>query len=153
MAEFNAQVRTFSEFLTKNELGEIEPLQYELTYVNHIPQGDCWNSATDLSQLFVAFNNRVCNGQFLPDVEGLDWTTTFGLPNDNGRLYVQLRTAVKSDDQQKKLLQLNLTGRGIGQFQKVADMNSWFDIAHESIVRGFADLTTEKAQKEMWRRK
>ncbi|MDZ4836571.1 MAG: TIGR04255 family protein [Candidatus Melainabacteria bacterium] len=153
ISEFNAQIRTFSEFLEKHALGEIEPLQFELTYVNHIPQGDGWESASDLSQLFVAFNKQVCHEQFLPEVEGLNWTTTFGLPNDSGRLYVQLRTAVKSDDQQKKLLQLNLTARGIGQLQKLSDMNSWFDIAHETIVRGFADLTTEKAQKEIWRRK
>jgi uncharacterized protein (TIGR04255 family) len=153
ISEFNAQIRTFSEFLAKHDLGEIEPIQFELTYVNHIPQGDCWESASDLSQLFVAFNKQVCHQQFLPDVEGLNWTTTFALPNDSGRLYVQLRTAVKSDDNQKKLLQLNLTARGIGKFQKLGDMNSWFDIAHESIVKGFADLTTEKAQKEIWRRK
>lgn len=153
IAEFNTQVQTFSEFLAKNDLGELEPLQYELTYVNHIPQGDCWESASDLSQLFVAFNKSVSNSQFLPGVEGLDWTTTFALPNNSGRLYAQLRTAVKSDDPQKKLLQFNLTARGLGAFQKLTEMNSWFDIAHEAIVRGFADLTTEKAQKEIWRRK
>ncbi|HEY9785705.1 MAG TPA: TIGR04255 family protein [Candidatus Obscuribacterales bacterium] len=153
MAEFQGQAETFRAFIAEKELGSIEPLQYELTYVNHIPQGDCWESATDLSHLLVAFNNRVCNGQFLPAVEGLDWTTTFSLPNDNGRLYVQLRTAVKADEPEKKLLQLNITARGIGQFQKLSDMRLWFDIAHEWIVRGFADLTTDEVQKKIWRRK
>ena len=31
-------------------------------------------------------------------------------------------------------------------------MWNWFDLAHEWIVRGFADLTTEKIQQNIWRR-
>jgi uncharacterized protein (TIGR04255 family) len=153
ISEFESQLGTFSSFVSENNLGKIEPLQYELTYVNHIPQGECWSSAADLGQLVVAANDRVCNGKFLQEVEGFDLTATFALPNECGRLYVNLQTAVRAEDQEKKLLQLNLTARGIGEFQRISEMRAWFDIAHESIVRGFADLTTERAQNEIWRRK
>jgi len=69
-------VSIFCEFVAEFELGSIEPVQYELTYVNHIPQGDCWESPFDLSGLFVAFNNVATKGEFLSDIEGVDWTTT-----------------------------------------------------------------------------
>lgn len=84
MAEFESQMKTFATFVSESNLGAIEPLQYELTYVNHIPQGECWESPSDLSQLLVAFNGKVSSGRFLPGVDGLDWTTTFALPDDNG---------------------------------------------------------------------
>lgn len=152
MKEFTTQVKIFCDFVSELDLGSIEPLQYELTYVNHIPHGDCWESPSDLSKLFVAFNKASTKGEFLREVEGVDWTTTFCLPNESGRLYAQLRTAIKTEDK-SKLLQFNLTARGISSDTSLDGMQSWFDLAHDNIVRSFSDLTTDDAQKIVWKRK
>jgi len=77
---------------------------------------------------------------------------TFSLPNDSGRLYAQLQTAIKTEDQ-SKLLQLNLAARGIRPDSNLAAMQSWFDNAHDSIVRAFSDLTTDHVQQQIWKRK
>ena len=44
------------------------------------------------------------------------------------------------------------TARGQTVDKGKKQMWNWFDLAHEWIVRGFADLTTEKIQQNIWRR-
>lgn len=149
-AEFSHRLFEFNDFLDGKQLSSIEPIQYELTYVNHIPKGQNWESLSDIGGVLVAFTDRISSGKFLPSTEGIDWTATFKLPEDNGRLYVQLRTALRADDK-TPLLQLNLTARGIGKHRNLKDVHGWFKIGHESIVNGFADLTTDIVQKEHWR--
>jgi hypothetical protein len=49
-------------------------------------------------------------------------------------------------------LRLDLVCKGIGTVKNIRDARPWFDLAREWIVRGFADLTTLRAQKELWQR-
>jgi hypothetical protein len=50
------------------------------------------------------------------------------------------------------LLVAELTVRGIGPDRSVEGMWSWFDLAREWIVRGFADVTGPDVQQNIWRR-
>jgi len=49
------------------------------------------------------------------------------------------------------VLRLELTARGIGATQSLDTMRQWFDFAHETIVRAFADLTSEQVQRDVWK--
>jgi len=142
---------TLQRFLDQHKLGSIEPLQYEMTYVNHIYQSDGRATNADVGQIFADFVWRTTQARFLPDPEGINWRTTFVLPDRAGRLHVSIQNAESREDN-RPLYVFELTVRGIGKDSELSKIKDWFDLAHQWIVRSFADLTNEKIQKEIWRR-
>ncbi len=149
---FKDRLSQFKSFLEENELGVIEPLQYEMTYINHILQGDGWTNLNEIGNVFPDFALRVSKDRFLPEPEGINWRTSFALPNQLGRLHVTIQHG-KVRETGQPLLILNLTVRGIGSDKSSDGMWPWFDLAREWIVRGFADLTGEEVQKHIWKKK
>ncbi|MBW1850343.1 MAG: TIGR04255 family protein [Deltaproteobacteria bacterium] len=147
---FKDRLAQFTSFLTKNQLGVIEPLQYEMTYINHIPQGDGWANLMDIGDVFPDFAFRANENRFLPEPESFNWRTSFVLPAEAGRLHVKIRNG-KLLDSGKPVLLLDLTVRGIGEDTSESEMYKWFDTAREWIVHGFAELTGEEVQKNIWK--
>ena len=47
IAGFKEYLEVFRGFIGDLGLGELKPLQYELTYVNHLPQGEGWNKLSE----------------------------------------------------------------------------------------------------------
>lgn len=155
--KFENHFSTFQSFLKDHQIGTIEPLQYEMTYVHHIPQSNAWKTMNDIGQVFPDFfwRNQSPNRnepRFLPAPEGINWRTSFVLADDIGRLHVHIQ---KGQLRQEGLpvLRLELTARGIGTNKSLDTMRSWFDVAHKSIVMGFADITDYQVQKNIWRRR
>lgn len=148
---FRERLSTFQTFLEENELGIIEPLQFEMTYVNPIPQGEAWEQLGEIGKVFPDFAFR-SEDRFLPRPDSVAWRTTFALPNKAGRLHAAIRNT-KMRSSGKPVLMLELTARGILADKSLDAMQFWFDIAREWIVRGFADLIGESIQKEIWKKK
>jgi hypothetical protein len=48
---------------------------------------------------------------------------------------------------------LEMRCRGISKSLEYADLKKWYNLAHEWIVRGFADITSLECQKKIWGRK
>ncbi|HYA40557.1 MAG TPA: TIGR04255 family protein [Syntrophobacteraceae bacterium] len=138
------------DFLTRNELGEIDPLQYEMTYINHIPQGEGWRELGQIGEVFPDFAFRI-RKRFLPEPSGINWQTTFILPEKHGRLHARIRY-VRMRETKLPMLVLELTVRGIGEDKSFQGMQAWFDLAREWIVKGFADLTGSDIQRSIWKR-
>lgn len=149
--EFDEHLRTFDSFVQTNRLGEVAHLQYELTYVNHVRQGEGWSTHADLGKVFADFAWRVKGQRFLPAPEHINWRTTFLLPSQCGRLHMTVRDAVHPD-QGRSLYVFELTARGMPGITSRENMREWFDMAHEWIVRGFTDLTDETTQLNVWGR-
>lgn len=149
---FKDRLSQFESFLKENDLGIIEPTQYEMTYINHIPQGDGWTTLNDIRDVLPDFAIRANEDRFLPEPEGINWRTSFVLPDGAGRLHVTIRHA-KLRDSGLPVLSLDLTARGIGSEKSPEGMAGWFDLAREWIVRGFTDLTGEEVQRNIWKRK
>lgn len=147
---FRERLNTFEEFLAENRLGYIEPLQYEMTYVNHIPQGDGWACLADAGNVFPDFIRQRDSRRFLPEPDQINWRTSFPLPDQQGRLHAAIRD-VKRDSDSKPMLLLEVTARGMPGDAAREAMWSWFDLAHEWIVRGFTDLTGHEVRKNVWR--
>jgi len=122
----------------------------ELTYVNHIPQEHGWKSVHDLAVVFHDLHWRDRTGRFLPVPTNIVWKMDFPLPT-TGTLTVSLARATRVKDQMPTL-KLDLTARAAFQEVKFDDIWPWFDMAHEWIVRGFADLTQEEIQDKVWKR-
>ena len=148
--DFRERLATFETFLADTKPGVIDPLQYELTYVNHIPRQDRVASISEIRRAFPDFAWRE-ESRFLPAPEAFNWRTVFVLPNQVGRLHVSMRTWTRPQDGSPMLL-LDLTARGMPNAKDREGMWSWFDLAHEWIVRGFADVTGQEFQHDVWRR-
>jgi uncharacterized protein (TIGR04255 family) len=148
---FSDHLATFQKFLQENHLGALEPVQYEMTYVNHVYKDERWASNQDVGKLFADFVWRTASKRFLPCPEGINWRTTFVLPNKQGRLHVVIQNGESREDN-RPVFVFELTVRGIGTDRSFGAMKEWFDLAREWIVRGFADLTDEKTQTDLWRR-
>jgi uncharacterized protein (TIGR04255 family) len=152
IGNFRKCLATFEEFLEENQLNEIKPVQFELTYVNHIPQGDAWDTLGNIKNVFPDFAWRGEGNRFLPVPEVINWQTSVVLPERCGRLHASIRLGKRRTDRHPILL-FELTARGVSSERSKAAMWRWFDMAHEWIVRGFTDLTSEKLHKSAWRRR
>jgi len=149
---FRKSLSQFETFLKENKIGEIEHLQYEMTYINHLPQKEGWETLEGIGELFPDFPYKSHGKRILPCPEGINFRIRFDLPSQAGRLHVNVRSAELTPTKTPIIL-LELTARGIGLDKTVEGMWKWFDLAHEWIVYGFADLTSEEVQKKIWKRK
>jgi uncharacterized protein (TIGR04255 family) len=147
---FQEHINNFNLFLKEANLGEVQPKQYELTYINRIPQGQEWSSLEDIGNIFPDFSWRKDTQRFLHIPKSASWETTFDLPNQLGRLHTTVNNDIDSNG--LSVLSFELTVRGIGTDQSFTKTRDWFDIAHEWIVRAFSDLTGEKIQTDIWQR-
>ncbi len=138
----------FCEFCRSEGISKPKLNQLELTYINHIPVRANSTIGDEITAIFPDIVWRK-NHEFLPVPESLSWKTSFLLPNNQGRLHVSLRHAMRIKDKTPTLL-LELTARGIPQTPELPQIMEWFSLSREWIVRGFSDLTNSEVQKNVW---
>lgn len=138
---FDEQLSAFAEFLEKEVDAELVARQYELTYVNHVPDG----AAQTVGDVLPDLVWRQAGARWLGAPEHLEAGWTFRMPKDLGRLRVRAQTGLLSRGNQPVLI-LELTARGFGE-----DQRAWFENAHEWIVRGFSDVISD-AKAQTWGR-
>lgn len=148
---FKQRLDTFESFLRENAIGQIQPIQYEITYVNHIIQGEGWDNIEDIGNILPSFNWHSSSDRFLPMPSNTMFRMSFDLPSTVARLHSVARVVYRKPDH-KLVLLLELTVRGMPIDRSSDAMWDWFDTAREWIVRGFADLTHDEIQTELWRR-
>lgn len=152
-AHFLEHLEAFTKFISDNNLGELEPTQFELTYINHIPKGDGWESTADVGKVFKDFSWNNCSRRFLPHPDVFQWRDSFNFPNGSGRLNTLIRKAKRTRDGEEVLLfELGAKGIPINKLESTS-LQNWFNQAHEWIVKGFSDLTCDQIQKDIWLRK
>lgn len=145
-SSFDKYWNEFSSFITETIKSPLRPIQYELTYINHIPaDASSWGKPAEIKNVLPDVSWRSDTARFLPEPEGIDFQASFVLRDRLGRLHVRARN-VQRDDNLAVIL-LEITARGFGD-----DIDKWFGVAHEYIVQGFTDLTDAEKQKELWRR-
>jgi uncharacterized protein (TIGR04255 family) len=149
--QFKSEWLEFRQFLAEEAVGSPIVDQCELTYINHIPRGEPWKETKDLSKVFTLWSD-LGSYEFLPGPELAACKLTYRLPDNRGRLHVQLKQGVRSRDR-TPIFALDLTARGAPVGQMADDFSSWFSLAHEWIVKGFADLTSPEMHKQWGRTK
>ncbi|MGB2806226.1 MAG: TIGR04255 family protein [Sedimentisphaerales bacterium] len=140
----------FIDFSKDEGLGQVEPNQWEVTYVNYIFENMGWASMNDLCHLFPSWSGKSSEG-YLPIPENIVINTTYAFPEQLGRLHITLEPSYKMPDS-IKLLRLNLTARGRLESSDIETLMTSLEQGHEWIVRGFTDFTSPEAHK-MWKRK
>lgn len=148
--QFGSILATIESFFKEFELGDLNPIEYELSYINHILKGEEWNTIEDLPKIFSDFVWGQRAERFLPNPLNLAWKTEFPLPEKMGRLVVTLNQSVRIDDK-VPIFVLELNASGLNESADKKDFHKWFDVAHEWIVRGFTDITTPEAH-QIWER-
>lgn len=139
----------FVRFVKEAGLGLPRSNQYELTYINHIPEGTEPFPVGIEHYLPLLAWRSARSERFLPAPQGAALRLQFTLPEAMGRLHVTVNHGRERPDG-KGLLVIDLTARGPAKPDWV-DMGQWFGVAHEWIVRGFTDLTSRAAH-HTWER-
>ena len=147
---FSARWIDFQQFCVA-ELDEKPRVdQLELTYINHLPAGEGWDELSEVGAVFPDISWRK-NRSFLPTPESVTLELTFPLPGEQGRLHVSVQPGVNPQSKQQVLL-CELTARGMPDSIEDGGFESWFELAREWIVKGFADLVDSDLQQRIWKR-
>jgi hypothetical protein len=138
-ASLEASFEDFSEFVAVEKMGQITPVQVEVTYINAIipPSGQLWRL------------DEVIEGGFQPSpgVLGEPQQARLGAVYDipglgrpPSRMYLAMENGSKADGSAANFL--SLTARGAPTSPAFASVLDFADGARSRIVRGFAELTT-----------
>jgi uncharacterized protein (TIGR04255 family) len=136
----------FSKFVPNAGLGQVNPTAFELTYVNHI-DATASEFAISLAKRVKMYRWDEVRPEFLPQPTSVSAVWQFALPDSKGNLNANLSHARR---EKQDIVVLNMTCNG--QASATYSMIDWFETAHEWIVRGFTDLTTEEAHR-LWGRR
>lgn len=131
-------------------LGDITPIQLGLEYVNLIPKERGWTSFAEIGSTFR--DVRWSEKAFLPEPVDLGWRTVFNMPDGQGQLTVSLRHAKRKGDNHELIVLEMKAGTNCRSGCEISEIRLWYDLAREWIVRGFADVTMESVQADIWKR-
>lgn len=153
ISNFERELVAFQKFLSEEGLGDISPVQCEVTYVNLILPGEVWRSHSELGKIIPSVAPSLTEN-FLPLPEQSRYLTQYVILSDNGlpqgRLYVSVEPGYLSGDSVPMYL-MKLTARGTPGGTCNENVISAMDVWHEWIVRGFTTLTSPGMHEE-WRR-
>jgi uncharacterized protein (TIGR04255 family) len=141
--EFDKTVALFATFLRQKALGEFEPNQWELTYIDHIPKETLWQGPDDWPRIFRAWDATPVR---VPGIamESFEAEWHYEIQPNVGRLHIKMargRTAKQQD-----VLVINTTARGpvrIGDAE--ATLDHGLELGHQAVRTVFASLTSESA--------
>jgi uncharacterized protein (TIGR04255 family) len=139
---------SLSSYLREAGLGPIIPRQCEVTYVNHILPNRVWQEHRDLAKI-LRFVSSVETS--LAYIEQADVRFHFAIPDDDGKQIGRLHiVAVPGyvDMNKTPIYRLELTARGAPLGEGIEGVMSFLDKGRETIVRTFAEVTSEEIQHE-----
>ena len=150
---FAEELEVFRGFLDREGLGPLCPNQCEVTYLNHIEPGECWQNSGQLQGAVTIWMSPPDN-DFLPEPEDARLGVRYIIPGPDGapigRLHASLEPALRRSDG-APIMVMNLTARGRPSGEGVEGALQFIDTAREWIVRGFTSLTTP-CQHRVWGR-
>ena len=147
--DFANRLGALDQFLGARRLGSVIPTTCFVTYLNHVPFEPGDEFATVLARVLPMWSNHTSDS-WLPAVEMGQMRLSFALPDQRGRLHVNITPGQRRRDH-RNILRLDLTARGTPQQETIASALDWLDLGHDWVVRGFASLTRTEMH-EIWRR-
>lgn len=137
------------QFVQEEQLGELVPTSCVVTYINHVEFDGFDNLASTIAETLTVCKNGSSDG-WLPLADNVVLQYGYPLPDESGRLNVQVSPVVRREDKQQ-LIQLEFTARVKPANQDLASVMAGIDIGHEWVVRGFASITTAEMHKKWGR--
>ena len=149
--KFEGFYNRFVQIMKDMKIGEVTPLQYELTYIDQLKQGGGWDRLDEIGKIYNMFADCQQPESFWLGVESLVFHTSFTLEDLNGRLHLTIKNRVKMPEE-SQTLQTDFTMRGFPENANYT-MIDWFKAARELIREKFVSLFTEDVQTQVWERK
>ena len=146
---FEKYLSCFQEFLAEENLGNLVLDRYEITYVDLILENEGWETLNSLEHIFPSFVTLKDRNRLLADIRGINWSMTFGLPNNLGQLQLSIRNDRQVRDG-RHLLRLEFTASSNEPYNP---MRKWFNDAHEAIIDVFSNMMSDEIQYQLWGRK
>ncbi|MHB8900104.1 MAG: TIGR04255 family protein [Thermoguttaceae bacterium] len=147
---FEQAYRSFVEFATQGNVSALLPNQWEVTYVNHIPEGTVWSTPDDWGNFFRLLSPSPVDAAFV-ELESFTGEWRFIIPEKRGRLHVEWRRGSKKtrDDTEQNIVSLTFTARGpIPRTEDIfGGTLAGLDLGHDTIVRSFQRLMSDEANK------
>lgn len=145
--EFDDVLRRFKEFLADENLKELRPNQWEVTYVNHLPKGTVWRSPNDWRNVLVGVPGPGPDAGFVR-LESFGGECHFEIEPKLGRLHIRAGHARIGSEATEEILLLTLTARGpvSAQADEGLTLDGGLDLGREAIVKTFGEITSESAQ-------
>ena len=144
---FNRDFEQFSSFIESHNLGHVRINQCEVTYINHIPAGEGWDTHADIDKVFKVWKQP--EAEIPGRAEGAAIRAKFPIHDRElgfcGRLHVSIQPVQRLSDNLPMFV-MELTARG-----QLANGTAFFDVGREWIVKSFAELTTPDMHK-IWGR-
>lgn len=147
--EYLEHIKTYKQFLNESNGWSINPNQWEITYVNHLLQGDLWSSLPDIKKLLPWIDLPTVS-LFNPNADSYNCDIAFVIGDSLGRLHISLKYARLESGKGQEVFVLNLTARG--PINKDIDYETGFDIGHAAIVQSFHDILSDYARDYFGRR-
>ena len=108
--EFSEQLSQVEEFFRDEEIGQVEPTTWSVTYINHIDYEGLHDVGPAIAKMLGVWANQRSDA-WLPEPDKVALDFTFPMPDNAGRLNVNLKPAVVLRDK-RQVLRLDLTARG-----------------------------------------
>lgn len=141
----------FCQIVKDMKIGEVTPLQYELTYIDQLRQGDGWDKLDEIGRIYNIFIDSEQSDSFWNGVESVNFRTSFPVADSQSRLHLAITNRVKMPEQWHTL-QTDFTVRGFPENPEVP-METWFKSARDRIREKFAEMFAEDVQTQVWGRK
>lgn len=145
--EFQNTFGRFLKFVEKENIGQVEPNQCEVIYVNRIPIQDVAQAAATFRKCFTSFVPAKNLKHVPTEPDGIGFNCSFWIESLNGRLFIQASTASQIPGV-GKVIDLRLTARGAPASDDLAAVMEWLDFGHYFVVNAFADITSEEMHRE-----
>lgn len=145
--EFAQALGGFLGFVQANELGEVQPNQWEVTYVNHLVKGRVWERPEDWARLFNGLPGPFRDTD-TAHLEGFSGHWRYEIPDRRGRLHVEIKHGRVGPPPGDEAIVMTLTARGSPPEASdvVEQIGSGLDLGHQVIVESFRDLASDEAR-------
>ena len=144
---FVTALRQFTEFVALEGLAHIRPNQWEITYINQIPQGTVWTTPNDW-RFFRPLNSAEAVNDTV-QCESFTGEWHFVIPPERGRLHIEWQHGIQASPEQneREIIGLTLTARGpLDTATPGTDgILGGLDLGRATIVRTFASLMSDSA--------
>jgi uncharacterized protein (TIGR04255 family) len=139
---FSQEWQKFEDWWLQTEKMPLQPIRYELTYLNQIDQRFGWNHSNDYPKIF----NFLGQGWSELPLSSHAFNTNFefDLPENRGVLSVSLNQGIRPKDSVSVVV-LNLTA---STTDTSIEIEKWFELAHQSTVNTFLSLISQEVKQE-----
>jgi uncharacterized protein (TIGR04255 family) len=145
LPRFEQAYGKLKDFLDSQKIGSIEPDQWEVTYANHLVQGEDWQTPADWPNLVPGILGRPRTVEGL-HVESATGALHLEIEPQRGRLHVELEHGVRgAGDRIEQILVLQLTARGFVEQRDDASLIAGLNLGRSLIVNTFVQITGDSA--------